>query len=84
MKSITEIQDAHHLLTIFQMLYYLNERLLFTNELIIVPDREMPDGTEKINLKRLYQIFIDTKSHEIVSLHFLCSLEMFLAIDHRL
>ena len=31
-----------------------NGRLPFTNELIIVPDAEVPDGAEKINLKKLY------------------------------
>ena len=34
-QSITEIQDVHHLLTIFQMFYYLSERLPFTNGLIL-------------------------------------------------
>ena len=30
-QSLTEIQDAHHLLTIFQVFYYLHRRLPFTN-----------------------------------------------------
>ena len=50
-QSITEIQDAHHLLTIFQMFYYHNGRLPFTNALIIEPNGEVPEGMEKINLK---------------------------------
>ena len=79
-KYITEIQDAHHLLTIFQMFYYLNGRLTFTNELIIVFDWEVPADTEKINLENLHQICRDTKSHGIVSLHFLCSLGMFFGL----
>ena len=48
MQSITEIQDVHHLLNIFQMFYYLNERLPYTNGLMIVPDGEKPEGMEKI------------------------------------
>ena len=30
-RSLTETQDAHHLLTIFQVFYYLHRRLPFTN-----------------------------------------------------
>ena len=60
-QSLTEIQDAHHLLTIFQVFYYLHRRLSFTNGLIIVPDGEVPEGMNKINLKNLYSIFRDTK-----------------------
>ena len=29
------------------MFYYFNGRLPLTNGLLIVPDREVPDGTEK-------------------------------------
>ena len=70
----------HHLLTIFQMFYYLNGRLPFTSGLIIVPNGEVPEGMEKINLKNLYTMFKNTKSHGIVSLHFLCWLEIFLGL----
>ena len=56
------------------MFYYLNGRLPFTSGLIIVPDGEVPEGMEKINLKYLYSMFKNTKPHEVVSLHFLCSL----------
>ena len=75
--SITEIQDRHHLLTIFQIFYYLNGRLPFTNGLIIVPDGEVPEGMEKINLKNLYSMFRDTKSHGLVSLRFPFSFGIF-------
>ena len=37
-ESITEIQHAERLLTIFQIFYYHNGRLPFTNGLIIVTD----------------------------------------------
>ena len=42
------------------MFYYQNARLTFTNGLIIVPDGEVPDGMEKINLKNSYQMLKDT------------------------
>ena len=32
--------------------YYLNGRFPLTNGLLIVPDGEMPQGKEKINLKQ--------------------------------
>ena len=47
------------MLTTFQMFCYFNGRLPLTNGLLIVPDGETPDGTEKINLKLLYQMFKD-------------------------
>ena len=50
-QSITEIQDARHLLTIFQMFYYHNGRLPFTNALIIAHNGEVPEAMEKINQK---------------------------------
>ena len=71
MQSITETQDAHDLLTIFQMFYYLNGRLPFTNGLVVAPDGEIPEGMEKINLKNLCSMFKNTKSQGVVSLNFL-------------
>ena len=46
------------------MFYHHNGRLSFTNGLIIVSDGEVPDCMEKTNLRNLYQMFKDTKSHE--------------------
>ena len=46
-KSLLEIENAHELLTIFQMFYYFNGRLPLTNGLLIIPDGETPEGTEK-------------------------------------
>ena len=63
------------------MFYYLNGRLPFTNGLIIVPDGEVPEGMEKINLKNLYSMFKNTKSHGVVSLHFLWSLGIFFRLQ---
>ena len=50
------------------------------HSLIIVPDVEVLEGMEKINLKKLYSIFRDTKSHGVVSLHFLCSVGIFFCL----
>ena len=76
-KSLLEIENAYDLLRIFQMLYHFNGRLPLTNELLIVPDGETSEGAEKISLKDLYETFQGTKSHGIVSLQFLCALDIF-------
>ena len=63
------------------MFYYFNGRLPLTNGLLIVPDREVPEGIEKINLKLLYEIFKDTQSHGLVSIQFLCALGILFGLD---
>ena len=50
------------------MFYYFNGRLPLTSSLLIVPDGEVPEGTEKVNLKLLYEMFKDTQSHGLVSI----------------
>ena len=67
-----------------QLFYYLKGRLPLTNGLLIVPDDEVPDGEEKINLKNLYEMFKDTLSHGLVSLQFLSALETFFGLDINL
>ena len=79
-KSLLEIENAYKLLTIFQMFYYFNRRLSLRNSLLIVPDGETAEGTEKINLKLLYEMFKDTKSHGLVSIQFLCVLGIFFGL----
>ena len=59
-KSLIEVENAYELLTVFQMFYCLNGRFLLKNGLLIVPDGEVPEGEEKINLKQLYEMFKDT------------------------
>ena len=63
------------------MFYYVNGRFSLTNGLLIVPDREVSEGEEKINLKQLYNMFKDTNSHGLVSLQFLYTLEIFSGVD---
>ena len=63
------------------MFYYFNGRLPLTNGLLIVPDREVPEGTEKINLKLLYEMFKNTQSHGLVSIQFLCALGIFFGLN---
>ena len=79
-KSLREIENAYELLTIFQIFYYFNGSLPLTNGLLIVPVGETPEGTEKINLKLLYEMFKETKSHGSVSIQFLCALGIFFGL----
>ena len=80
-KSLLEIEKANELLTIFQMFYYFNGRLPLTKGLLIVPDGEVPEGTEKINLKLLCEMFKDTQSHWLVSIQFFSALGTFFGVD---
>ena len=66
---------------VFSYFYYLNGRLPLTNGLLVVPDDEVPDGKEKINLKHLYEMFKDTNSHGLVSLQFLGALGIFFGLN---
>ena len=63
------------------MFYYLNGRFHLTNSLLIARDGEVRDGTDKINLKDLYEMFKDTNFHGLVSLQFLGALGIFSGLD---
>ena len=85
--NVDEIQQLdddlkeNELLTIFQMFYHFNRRLPQTNGLLIVPYSEVPECTEKINLKLLYEMFKDAQSHGLVSIQFLCALGIFFGLN---
>ena len=64
--NILEIDNSVELLSTFQLFYHRNGRLPLTNGLIIVPDDNVPEGEEKINL--IYRYFRYTKSHGLVSI----------------
>ena len=66
--NLLEIDNAFELLSNLQLFYHNNGRLPLTNGLLIVPDGEMPEGEEKINLNNLYEMFQSTKSHGLVSM----------------
>ena len=80
-KSYYEIENATKMLSNFQLFYYLNGRLPLTNSLLPALDGEAPDGTDKINLKNLYEMFRDKNSHGLVSLQFLDALGIFFGLD---
>ena len=48
---------------------------------MIVPDGEVPDGEEKIDLRNLYEMFQDKNPHGLVSLQFLGTLGIFFGLD---
>ena len=49
--------------------------------MLIVPDGEVPIGTEKINSKNLHEMFKDTKSHGLVSLQIIGALGILFGLD---
>ena len=76
-RSIVEIENSIERFCIFQTFYYYNGKLHLTNGLLPVPDGETLSDSEKIFLKSLYEMFKDTKSHDLVSLQFLSTLDIF-------
>ena len=66
--NLLKIDNAFELLSNLQLFYHNNGRLPLTNGLLIVPDGEVPEGEEKINLNNLYEMFQSTKSHGLVSM----------------
>ena len=62
------------------MFYYLNGKPPLTNGLLIVPKGEVPEGTEKINLKFLFEMFRGTNSHGLGSIQFISTLGIFFGL----
>ena len=67
----------------FQLFYHIHGRLPLTNGLLIVPDGEVTEGEEKLNLKNLYEMFRYTTSHGLVSIQFLGVLSLFFGAGTR-
>ena len=63
------------------MFYYFNGTFPFTKGLLPVSDGETLEGSEKVSMKTLHELFKDTKSHGLVSLHFLLALKLFFRGD---
>ena len=70
-------------MNIFQDFYAATGRLPTFNELLVVPDGDAPPS-EKINLKHLYDLFKNTKSHDVVSVPFLGLLFHYFHDEHKL
>ena len=84
-KKVTEVNEAEELMNIFQTFYSLNGRLPLSNGLLVVPDSDAPPGENKVNMKQLYELFKNTKSHGLVSLPFLGLIQYYLEKnDHSL
>ena len=48
---------------------------------MIIPDSEVPEGIEKVNIKLLYEMFKDTDLQGLVSIQFMCVLGKFFGVD---
>ena len=70
-KKISEINDSIRMLNLFQDFYRSTGRLPAFNGLLVVPDGDTSENSSKVNMKSLYDLFKNTKSHGLVSLPFL-------------
>ena len=75
-KKITEIEDAQELMKIFQDFYTMTGRLPLSNSLLAMPDGDAPPD-EKVNMRQLYDLYKNAKSHGLVSLPFLGLLQYY-------
>ena len=80
-KHISETENDFELLTIFQRFCYRNGRLPLTIGLLVVPDGEVPERIEKINLKKLHEMCRVTNSHGLVCVQFICALRVFFRVN---
>ena len=69
-KKISEINDSIRMLNLFQDFYRSTGRLPAFNGLLVVPDGDTSENSSKVNMKSLYDLFKNTKSHGLVSLPF--------------
>ena len=67
-KKISEVNDSFRMLNLFQDFYASTGRLPAFNRLLVVPDGDASENSNKINMKSLYDLFKNTKSHGLVSL----------------
>ena len=65
-KKITEVEDAQELMKIFSDFYTMTGRLPLSNSLLVAPDGDAPPD-EKVNMRQLYDLYKNAKSHGIVS-----------------
>ena len=67
-KKISEVNDSFRMLNLFQDFYTSTGRLPAFNRLLVVPDGDASENSNKINMKSLYDLFKNIKSHGLVSL----------------
>ena len=65
-------------MTIFQTFSQLTGCLRVSNGLLVIPDRDLPTGEDRVNIKSLYEIFRHTNSYGLVSLPFLGLIQYYL------
>ena len=78
-KKITDVNNAEDFMAI--NFHQLTGRLPLSNGLLVITDGDpppAPPGEDRVNMKRLYEMFKHTKSHGLVSLPFLGLTQYFL------
>ena len=77
--SVWDNESAIDLFDFFAIFYYIHGSLPYAAGLRFVPDGETPAGiqVEKLNLKKLFAKFVQSKSNGLVSAPFLGALPLF-------
>ena len=70
-KTISEVNDSFRMFNLFQDFFTSTGRLPAFNGLLVVPDGDASENSSKVNMKSLYSLFKNTKSHGLVPLPFL-------------
>ena len=63
------------------MFYYQKRRPPLANGYWVIPDGDVSEGTDKTNLKHLYEMFRNANPHRVVSIPFLCFLAIFFGLE---
>ena len=79
LNSPKNVQNATELLMLFDYFYFINGRFPTMNEHTFVPRAKLPlkVNGEELNIKKLYDKFRGSDSHEIVCSQFLAALFLF-------
>ena len=76
-QPIEDYSDSVELFQVFDLFYCINERLPYTTGLLLIPDFPGFVDGQKISVKKLYEEFHETIPHGIVTVPFLCALNLF-------
>ena len=70
-EKISEINDSIRMLNLFQDFYVSTGRLPAFYGLLVVPDGDTSENSNKVNMRNLYDLFKNTKSHGLFFAPFL-------------
>ena len=86
LNSLQNVETATELLMLFDFFYFVNRRFPTAGVHTFIPRADLPMEVngEELNIKTLYEKFITTNSHALVSSQFLAALNIFFGGDPEL